>query len=56
MEDRELQALWASYSQKIDENTALQRQNAVEISQLKAKSLLASVRPGKILGIVVGIL
>lgn len=56
MEDKELKALWQRFDEKLDESLALQRKNAEDISQLKIKSVLASMRPTKIFTIVVGIL
>jgi len=56
MEDKDLKALWQRFDEKLDESLALQRQNAEDISQIKIKSVLASMRPTKIFTIVVGIL
>lgn len=56
MEDKDLKALWQRFEEKLDESLTLQRKNAEDISQIKIKSTLASMRPLKIFTIAVGIL
>lgn len=56
MEDKDLKALWQRFEEKLDESLTLQRKNAEDISQIKIKSTLASMRPLKIFTLVVGIL
>lgn len=56
MEDKDLKALWQRFEEKLDESLNLQRKNAHDISQMKIKSTLASMRPTKVFTIVVGIL
>jgi hypothetical protein len=56
MQDTELIDLWRSYGQKLEESLQLNRKNAEEITRLKVKSFLASMKPLKIFTIVVGII
>ncbi|MEO6286741.1 MAG: hypothetical protein ABIN80_25360 [Dyadobacter sp.] len=56
MEDKEWIALWKSYDQKLDNNLILNRKNAEDITRIKIKSLLGSMKPLKIFTIVTGIL
>lgn len=56
MEDIEIINLWKSYDQKLEENLILNRKNAGDITRMKVRSILASMRPLKIFTIVVGLL
>src|SRR5690349_15354113 len=56
MEDTEIINLWRSYGQKLEESLELNRKNAEEITRLKVRSFLASMKPLKIFTIVVGII
>jgi hypothetical protein len=56
MEDTEIINLWKSYGKKLEENLALNRKNAEDITQIKVQSLLASMKPLKIFTILAGIL
>jgi hypothetical protein len=56
MQDTEIIDLWKSYGQKLEESLQLNRKNAEEITRLKVKSFLASMKPLKIFTIVVGII
>jgi hypothetical protein len=56
MEDTEIINLWRSYGQKLEESLELNRKNAEEITRMKVRSFLASMKPLKIFTIVVGIL
>jgi hypothetical protein len=56
MEDLDLKELWQSYHKKVEANLVLNRKNAEDISKLKAKSYLLSMRPLKIFTIVIGLL
>lgn len=56
MEEREIFNLWKSYEQKVTESLVLNRKNTADITGLKVQSLLSSMKPIKILTIVVGIL
>jgi hypothetical protein len=56
MEDTEIIDLWRSYGQKLEESLELNRKNAEEITRLKVRSFLASMKPLKLFTIVVGII
>lgn len=56
MEDKEWIALWKSYDQKLEDNLVLNRKNAEDITRIKIKSLLGSMKPLKIFTIIIGIL
>jgi hypothetical protein len=56
MEDMDLKELWQSYHEKVEANLSINRKNAEDISKLKAKTYLLSMRPLKIFTIVVGLL
>ena len=56
MEDIEIINLWKSYDKKLNENLLLNKKNAEEITKIKAQSLLSSMKPLKIITILVGII
>lgn len=56
MEDAAIINLWKSYGQRLEESLQLNRQNAEEITRLKVKSFLSSMKPYKILAVIVGII
>jgi hypothetical protein len=56
MEDTELIALWKSYDQKLEESLTLNRRNAEDITRIKIRSLLGSMKLIKIFAILTGIL
>ena len=56
MQDTDLIQLWKSYDKKLEENLAINRQNTFEITKLKLKSHLLSMKPLKMFTIVLGIL
>lgn len=56
MEETEIINLWRSYGQKLEESLELNRKNAEDITRIKVKSFLASMKPLKIFTIVAGIL
>jgi len=56
MEDTEIINLWKSYDKKLEENLHLNIKNTEDITKMKVKSLLYSMRPIKIFAILVGIL
>ncbi len=56
MEDKRIIALWQSYTQKLDENLALNKQNTIAITQMKVGSLLASMKPIKVITIIAGLM
>lgn len=55
MQDTELINLWKSYDKKLDENLLFSKKNAEQITELKVRSLLASMRPLKVFTIIIGI-
>jgi hypothetical protein len=55
MQDADLINLWKSYSQQLDESLALNRKNAEELTKIKVKSLLASMKPLKFFTLAVGV-
>lgn len=56
MEDLEIINIWKSYDKKLEENLSLNRTIAEDVTKMKVKSYLASMKPIKIFTIVVGIL
>lgn len=56
MENTEIINLWKAYDKKLEENIIVNRKNVEEITKLKLKSLLFSMKPIKIFTMVVGIL
>lgn len=56
MEDTEIINLWKSYDKKLEENLSLNRKNAEDITKMKVRSLLTSMKPLKIFTILVGII
>jgi hypothetical protein len=54
MEDMELINLWKSYGKTLEESLSLNRKNAEDITRMKVKSLLSSMRPVKVFAVVVG--
>ena len=56
MEDIEIINLWKSYNKKLDESLVLNRKNTEEITKLKVRSFLASMKPVKVFTILLGLL
>ena len=56
MEDIEIINLWKSYNKKLDESLVLNRKNTEEITKLKVRSFLASMKPLKVFTILLGLL
>ncbi|RAJ81947.1 hypothetical protein CLV59_104172 [Chitinophaga dinghuensis] len=56
MENTEILDLWKNYSQQLEANLQLNKQLTRDITGLKVQSLLASMKPGKVLAVVIGIL
>ncbi|OQP56414.1 hypothetical protein [Niastella populi] len=56
MEDNEIISLWRTYGQRLEESLQLNRRNAEEITRLKVKSFLSSMKPIKLFTIAVGII
>ena len=56
MEDLEIINIWKSYDKKLEENLSLNKGIAEDVTKMKVKSYLTSMKPIKIFTIVVGIL
>ncbi|WP_339865968.1 hypothetical protein [uncultured Algoriphagus sp.] len=56
MEDIELQQIWKSYDQKLQEQLVFNRKNASDITKIKVKTELRSMRLIKIFTVLMGIL
>jgi uncharacterized membrane protein len=56
MEDQALIQLWKEYNNQMEENLQLNRNNAVQILEIKIKSTISSLKPVKIFAVFVGIL
>lgn len=54
METTDIINLWKLYDKKLDESLSLNRKNAADITGIKVKSLLASMKPVKIFTILAG--
>lgn len=55
MENTELLSLWKAYDKKLEESLILNRKNAEDITKLKVRSFLASMKPLKIFTLLVGL-
>lgn len=56
MEDIEIINLWKSYDKKLEECLLFNRENAEQITHMKVRSFLSSMKPVKIVTIILGIL
>lgn len=56
MEDIEIINLWKSYDKKLEECLLFNRENAEQITHMKVRSFLSSMKPVKIVAILLGIL
>ena len=56
MENIEIINLWKSYDKKLEENLSLNKKNAEDITKIKVRSFLASMKPIKIFTILMGML
>jgi hypothetical protein len=56
MENIEIINIWKSYDKKLDENLLLNRRNAEDLTKIKVKSYLTSMRPMKIFTLFIGLL
>jgi hypothetical protein len=56
MDDNKLLELWKSTDKKLEESLRLNRQNAEDITKIKVRSFLASMKPLKLFTLLVGIL
>lgn len=55
MEEPELMNLWKSYDKKLEESLSLNRKNAEEITKMKVQSFVGSMKPWKIVTLLIGI-
>jgi len=55
MEDSELINLWKSHNKMLNENLIFNKKNAEEITRMKVRSVIESVRPVKLIAIITGI-
>lgn len=55
MQETEFMNLWKSLDERMNETLHLNRLQAEEITRLKIKSLLGSIRPSKVFAVVVGL-
>ncbi len=55
MENTELLAIWKAYDKKLEDNLTLNKQTAAELTGIKVRSLLSSMKPVKIFAVLVGI-
>ena len=55
MEDAAIIHLWKNYEKKLEESLTLNKQNAEDITHMKIRSFLASMRPTKIFMLLLGI-
>ncbi|MEY3239355.1 MAG: hypothetical protein RIR11_793 [Bacteroidota bacterium] len=56
MNENELKLLWQSAHEKLEDNLLVNRKNTEDITRLKAKNFLSSMKPIKIFTLIVGIL
>lgn len=56
MEQSEIINLWKAYDRKLEASLMLNKNNAIQLTKLKTKSLLSSMTPLKLFTIVVGML
>ena len=56
MEEAALLNLWKAYDKKLETSLAFNRKNAEDITKIKIRSILGSMRPLKILAILTGLL
>ena|ERR1700761_5862552 len=55
MEDSELINLWKSHNKTLNENLVFNKKNAEEITRMKIRSVIESIRPVKLIAIITGI-
>ncbi|MBP9883410.1 MAG: hypothetical protein KBF32_08405 [Chitinophagales bacterium] len=55
MQESEILNLWKTYNKKLEENLVLNKKNAEDITRIKVKSFLSSMKPLKFFTILVGI-
>ena len=56
MKDIELQQIWKSYDERLQEQLIFNRKNALDITKMKVKSALSAMRPIKVFTLLLGIL
>lgn len=56
MEDKDIIGLWRSYDKKLEESLLLNRRQTEDMTKLKVKSFLSSMKPVKGLTILIGII
>ena len=56
MQESEILNLWKTYNKKLEENLVLNKKNAEDITRIKVKSFLSSMKPLKLFTILVGIM
>lgn len=56
MEETALLNLWKAYDSKLESSLAFNRKNAEDITKIKIRSLLGSMKPSKIIAILIGLL
>ncbi|GAB3503930.1 hypothetical protein GCM10027341_33610 [Spirosoma knui] len=55
MEDNDMRMLWKSYDKRLEESLTLNRRNAEAITRMQVRSLIASMKPTKMLAVLVGL-
>ncbi|GAB3551911.1 hypothetical protein [Spirosoma fluminis] len=55
MEDNDIRMLWKSYDKRLEESLTLNRRNAEAITRMQVRSLIASMKPTKMLAVLVGL-
>lgn len=56
MQETEILNLWKTYNKKLEENLIINKKNAEDITRIKVKSFLTSMKPLKFFTILVGIM
>jgi hypothetical protein len=56
MEEAALLNLWKAYESKLERSLAFNRKNAEDLTKIKIRSLLGSMRPSKIIAVLIGLL
>lgn len=56
MDEQELKLLWQSGSEKLESSLRVNKNNTVDITRLKARNFLASMKPTKIFTLIAGVI
>ncbi|MBK8056291.1 MAG: hypothetical protein IPK35_24230 [Saprospiraceae bacterium] len=56
MNEKELKLLWQSTNEKLESSLKVNKINTEEITRLKSQNVLASMKPIKIMTLIVGII